>query len=321
MKVLTTAIGAVSFLLASSALVTPASAFGLDEEGCLVLPYFGKLCVPEVPVDCEVCDDDALSIKQWAFGWQEAYNNMYDIGSATDVTQSALNAINLINLDGLVDLNGDPVAIGVIDQDVFAGQVADNDLVGDPTSSLYNVVQTATNLMNSISGTTMTWAEQDAKGYQSAANYLVFGKHGYDADDDFEDATQAAANLANLISVDELSGGINQYANVSQTAINTAVYDTYGWGWYTFDSSVYDFEQSATNVVNSISIPAIDPLTCDCLENLGLDAQIIQGAKVDQLAVNNLYSDGYYFSGLIDVTNITQSATNLANSIGMPSEE
>ena len=327
MKVLTTALGAASFLLATSAMTAPASAFGVNwnDEGCVQIGWVAWICPPEpeVPVDCELCDDTSLSIRQFAAGWQEAYNNMYDIGSADDVTQTALNALNLISLDGLTDLDDAAISIGAVEQIAYAGQVADNDLMGDNSSDVYGVVQAATNLINSIGGTTLTWAEQDAWGHQDAQNYLVFGSGGYDADDDFEDPTQSAANLANLISVDELTGGIDQHANVSQSAINTAEYSTdYEYHWFfkhPVDATVYDFDQSATNVANSISIPAIDPLECECLEILDLDAQIMQSAKVDQLAVNDLYATGYWGTGLIDVTNITQTATNIANSIGMPS--
>lgn len=109
-----------------------------------------------------------------------------------------------------------------------------------------------------------------------------------------EDVTQAATNIANVISIDldDVNlGFLDQVASGYQAATN---YVGYGAG------GAKDVSQEALNAVNLISV-----------ETLGA---VDQASTVAQAAINTVKFEGpgYYFHG-INVTDVSQDATNVAN--------
>jgi hypothetical protein len=270
-------------------------------------------------VDPRLCDslclEDRVDLKQALGGHQWAKNLIVDVNDAQDIVQNAVNAGNLINLEDLGQ------ALGTISQNASVGQFAFNLITAedngyfDPDSVFYNIEQAATNVVNSVSADVAINVRQNVTNNQAAFNTILGGSGGYDADDvDFEldtDAidTQTAVNASNLVDIREINNEIVQISTGSQTAINTAAFDSSGFGYFTEVPDVYDLAQSATNVTNNVTIAEFDVSGfCAC------EYEVDQYADVGQVAVNSL-------SALGDVQNIVQSATNVANSISMPSAD
>jgi DNA uptake protein ComE-like DNA-binding protein len=269
--------------------------------------------VPEVDPCTDLCNPDLTDISQSLTGFQKAVNLIVDIDDATDVVQSAVNAGNLITFDEGID-----IGLGTIIQSADVKQVAINGIAGGTGSTFYNLQQAATNVVNSVTGTSALNINQNATNSQFAANGILGGSGGYDADDiDLEDlgddVTQTAVNASNLVQLDELNNEIYQTSTNSQTALNAAVflsepsYGSYGrghggWGHQPRTPDVYDLAQSATNVTNSVTVGEIDLDTCAC------NFEITQAAAAAQISGNLLVTAG-------DISNISQSAANVANSI------
>ena len=199
--------------------------------------------------------------------------------------------------------------INVVDQTATNHQIATNAILGGKWSEFYDLEQAATNVVNSVTGTEVKRIIQDVETDQLASNFILGGKHGYDADDvdwNAEDVTytQAAVNASNLVNIDLLKlGGIDQTSDQSQTATNTAIFQSF----YHITPDVFDFGQSATNVTNSVTVGQIWSAGCGCYGAYEID----QTADAGQFAANLL-------STLGDVSNTVQSATNVANSISIP---
>lgn len=320
MKIKVNSLTAVGLVLGAAMLVTPAMAKGPKGPHN---PHVPNVPPVEEP-DCAECVGDTIDINQLINGVQEALNRIEDVNEAADVTQTALNAANLINLKEI-----DP--LGALNQ---AGnnltQTAANRLEGNVGSEIENVTQSATNLLNSITASTVRLIDQSASGTQSATNYMSFGDYTGPEDFDAEEAaTQAAFNGSNIVNLSvALTGTIDQTSNVTQDAINTAAvsvghsgggYHTYGGpgggggGGYGGSAvgDVTDFAQQATNVTNSVVAQSLTALECGCVS-------IEQTASADQYALNALAALN---SGSLNLTGITQAATNIANSISMPTVE
>lgn len=302
----------VSALVSATMLSAPA-AFAFGPFG----PPYGPPNTPPPPppptVDLPSCDTlcDPLrdDIRQKLEGFQKAINMIVDVDDATDIVQTAVNAGNLVNLDSVV------FTLGTVDQYADVSQFAFNLIDGGKGSTFQNLEQAATNVVNSITGTTAWNIKQEVKNHQVALNTILGGSGGYDADLDgaLEDAmTQSAVNASNLVDIDKLKNDIVQTSTNSQTAINTAVFQSQPiyYGYYPvgyIDADVWDLGQSATNVTNNVSVGDIDLSgACAC------DFEVSQYADAGQLAKN-------YLSTFGDVNNIIQSATNVANSISLPS--
>lgn len=257
--------------------------------------------------DCIECIDDAVNLEQVVEGFQKAFNNISEVGDVTDAAQTALNAANLISLD---DIDISTEDIGEVSQTSDLFQIADNDLYASVFAALYNVQQSATNVVNVFSAPEVNDIAQDAAGYQNAYNTIEFGKGGYDADALYDAdgellPTQAALNAANMITVTDLTGQATQMADVAQSAINTMSYaggSSYHHGW--IDVDVYDVGQTATNVANIFSATDIEGLDCGCVS-------VLQDANAMQFALNDFSGSGW----TTDLNNIVQNATNVANSI------
>lgn len=332
----------VAALLATSSLGTvTAFAFGNG----------GNVCAPNL------CDTNVADFRQTLDGFQDAINSIVDIDEAVGVVQKAVNAGNLITVvmeddDGNVtaDLN---LGLGSVVQDADLYQFASNtldagsfddfsDITQSATnvansvtgqtmrnvsqvagnsqealnsatsgfgSSLYALEQAATNVANTITGTSVKVIDQKSWTDQTAENFVLAAS--YDADQvDWEPTdpdvdvtfTQAAVNASNLVEIDRLElGGIDQAAWNSQSALNEAIFVGH-------DADVYDFGQSATNVANNVTVGEIWSAGCGCYGLYEID----QVANVGQIAENLLETTGA-------VNNVIQSATNIANSISIPS--
>ncbi|SMQ71694.1 hypothetical protein SAMN06295905_1955 [Devosia lucknowensis] len=299
------------------------------------------------------CSDDA-DFNQKLLGFQKAINNIVDFDDATKIVQEAVNAGNLINvgdadsaaidlanvhqyadvlqkasnnIDGgswfnssdiddatqsatnvVNSISGDLVK--AVEQKSEGSQEATNNISGDYHSKLTNLEQAATNVVNTLTAGMSKTIEQTSHTSQYAANNISGGWGGYDADVggtfewDDEDAvrTQTAVNAANLVNLGELTGAITQHASYNpQTALNTAEFAKWG--------TVYDLGQSATNVLNNVTVGEIDPsIFCGCYDGW----EVNQHAYAEQTAQNLIRTMG-------DVNNAIQSATNVANSISVPS--
>ncbi|KPF60710.1 MAG: hypothetical protein KJ981_11470 [Alphaproteobacteria bacterium] len=184
-----------------------------------------------------------INMNQVFQGIQAALNKIEGGEDVNDVTQTALNAANLINL---------------------------------PDEELDVVTQTAA-------------------GAQLAANYVNFSE-------DLSDVTQSATNVLNSLTVDSVTGSITQTTTAGQAALNAVEgVGSYGWkhgkGGYGSDD-IYDVTQTALNAANLVSLGSVSD-----------DLNIVQTFTTGQLAAN-------YVGALDNVSKITQSATNVANSIG-----
>jgi hypothetical protein len=178
---------------------------------------------------------------------------------------------------------------------VFQGiQAALNKIEGG--EDVNDVTQTALNAANLINlpDEELDYVTQTAAGAQLAANYVNFSE-------DLSDVTQSATNVLNSLTVNSVTGSITQTTTAGQAALNAVEgVGSYGWkhgkGGYGSDD-IYDVTQTALNAANLVSIDAIS------------DLSIVQTFTTGQLAAN-------YVGALDNVSKITQSATNVANSIG-----
>lgn len=242
---------------------------------------------------------DVENVTQIATGFadQFAQNMAIYETSASEVTQDATNAINLIALDDV-----DQMIIQNVSPGTF--QTSMNFLVGGNShSQVDKAAQAATNVANIIDADELNVVYQNAGNVQLAANLLDFGDGGWSPQHDLNESTQAATNAVNIVTVDDLNKKIDQDSWGNQTALNTALYVGSGHQWY--DGTVVDLEQTATNVANVITVGGDLP---DWSHNTEID----QFSSTTQFANNVL-------SGMGNLTDVVQSATNVANSIGVPS--
>lgn len=152
--------------------------------------------------------------------------------------------------------------------------------------------------------------EQVATGVQEALNEIKDVMSAVDVE-------QTAVNAANLVSLTSTGGveeisqtvGVKYRSRFEQDAENKIDLD---WGRHVM---VKDITQSATNVVNSISIGAVDEeVEAARNQSNGLDLEKIeQDAYFDQWATNDL-SEGK------KLEDIAQSAVNAANLISISAD-
>jgi hypothetical protein len=247
-------------------------------------------------------DVDA-DISQFAMGIQNALNEIEDVKTATDVTQEAVNAANLVSK---VDASN----LTEVYQKSMVKQGAVNSIEPPKFNKVdvVGAVQEATNVANSISlgkddGTGAADAlekiRQFSFGDQSAMNKI------YDADL-ADTVAQTAVNAANLVTLSVDAGAIDKIMQKStgdQDATNEI--DT-GWNWgyygpYRNGAVITDVTQSATNVANSISLGTIGD-TGEMLD------EVSQDAFVDQSAVNDI-------KVALTAEDVAQEAVNATNLI------
>lgn len=231
------------------------------------------------------------------------FNQDFSVPAATptsDPTQSAVNAINLLTAN-------DVWVRATQSVDANSSQNATNNLVkvgGDADGRVLNLVQEAANVANSISvDNSIAEIDQDAYGLQSARNFVSYGS-GTPTDDfsrsDLQDTLQTATNVSNIASATTLATFSDQVSAHQQTAINTV--DPLGSGGFQI-GDIDDLTQEATNATNL--------LTLANLSNTPSVIDVYQNANVNQFAQNNLPGNG-------GLTDIIQTATNIANSLSNP---
>jgi hypothetical protein len=292
-------------LLTSTAVTTMFAAVAFSSSGAMAqFPYFPHPF--EDPWFCtSLCTDDP-DLRQAMSGLQEALNTINYINDATAIDQTAINAANLISLEGLGDL-------GTVDQTGTATQNASNAISSNLNTDLEDITQAATNVLNSLTADDVTNVVQNVYNGQDASNYISFGWGGYVGTADAEDATQAAVNASNLITIATLHNEIKQASEGSQTAANLAEFvgpqPVYPNFWDFGIANVSNLTQEATNVTNTLTLEAVDLNHCKC------GYEVDQYADIAQSATNDLVGkDGYS-----NINDIVQKATNVANSISMPS--
>lgn len=218
-----------------------------------------------------------------------------DYVTIDDVTQSATNVANSVSL-GEEDGDGTAAVLDWIKQGAFVDQYATNDIkVAD---TVLDVSQTAVNAANLITlemeAPNLDEVSQIAVGDQDALNTIVF-KKWIDGNamegNKVVPSTQDATNVINSVSVPSVNLTLAQFSAVDQKARNVA--DSVGYG-----SKIWDFEQTAVNATNLVSI-----------DDIAVGLGVTQVAFVSQNASNLIDANG-------TVQAVVQSATNVANSIG-----
>ncbi|MFN7023643.1 MAG: hypothetical protein ACK4QP_03820 [Pseudorhizobium sp.] len=245
-----------------------------------------------VEQDAENSIESGYTWKQYGYSWKL----VRDYVTIDDVTQSATNVANSVSL-GDKKLEGTADVLDWIKQGAFVDQYATNDIkVAD---TVLDVSQTAVNAANLITlemdAPDLDKVSQFAVGDQDALNTIEFKEwidgNATDKKDNIIPSTQDATNVVNSVSVESVNYTLAQFSAVDQKARNVA--DSVG-----SNSKIWDFEQTAVNAANLVSIGEID---------VGLG--IGQLAFVSQNASNLIDANG-------TVEAVVQSATNVANSIG-----
>lgn len=243
------------------------------------------------------------TIEQTSGVWQKASNSigsLYKV-SVSQVTQEATNVANSITL-GDADASGFEKALASfqskldsISQNALIKQTATNDI--GLASSATDFSQSAVNAANLVTINFKTpdlqSVTQHGVGSQYASNNIDF-KYVIDANltnvDGVIPSTQDATNVVNSVTAEKVTKTLSQFSSTSQVASNVA--DSHKIG-----SHVWDFEQTAVNAANLVQIG-----------NINDDLDISQSVLAGQWASNDLDVNG-------TVSNVVQSATNVANSI------
>ena len=243
-----------------------------------------------------------------SFATQVAANNIgaspiqgVEVTGVANVNQTAVNAANLATLQ---DVNVS------LDQSVSdLGQLAINTVVDvdASTGGISDLTQAATNVANSatlddVEASATLTQTADMSGFlngQAALNYVEFGMAGV------TNATQTATNAVNLVTLDELRGTLSQEViNGAQIAGNLVNYSGFiGDGGPNLDSAgtVSGLTQTAVNAANLVTVATLPDLGSGTLE-------VSQAYSGFQLSGNGLYDAD-------TINNVTQAATNVANSI------
>ncbi|MGC1259687.1 MAG: hypothetical protein WA873_03400 [Jannaschia helgolandensis] len=225
----------------------------------------------------------------------------FEVTGVANVNQTAVNAANLATLQ---DVNVS------LDQSVTdLGQLAINTVVDvdASTGGISDLTQAATNVANSatlddVEASATLTQTADMSGFlngQAALNYVEFGMAGV------TNATQTATNAVNLVTLDELRGTLSQEViNGAQIAGNLVNYSGFiGDGGPNLDSAgtVSGLTQTAVNAANLVTVATLPDLGFGTLE-------VSQAYSGFQLSGNGLYDAD-------TINNVTQAATNVANSI------
>ncbi len=224
----------------------------------------------------------------------------FEVTGVANVNQTAVNAANLATLQ---DVNVS------LDQSVTdLGQLAINTVVDvdASTGGISDLTQAATNVANSatlddVEASATLTQTADMSGFlngQAALNYVEFGMTGVTT------ATQTATNAVNLATLDELRGTLSQEViNGAQIAGNLVNYSGFvGDVGPNLDSAgtVSGLTQTAVNAANLVTVAT--------LPDIGGSLEVSQAYSGFQLSGNGLYDAD-------TINNVTQAATNVANSI------
>ena len=242
-----------------------------------------------------------------SFATQVAANNIgaspiqgVEVTGVANVNQTAVNAANLATLQD-VNVSLDQSVTGL-------GQLAINTVVDvdASTGGISDLTQAATNVANSatlddVEASATLTQTADMSGFlngQAALNYVEFGMNGV------TNATQTATNAVNLATLDDLRGTLSQEViNGAQIAGNLVNYSGFiGDGGPNLDSAgtVSGLTQTAVNAANLVTVAT--------LPDIGGTLEVSQAYSGFQLSGNGLYDAD-------TINNVTQAATNVANSI------
>lgn len=242
-----------------------------------------------------------------SFATQVAANNIgaspiggFEVTGVANVNQTAVNAANLATLQD-VNVSLDQSVTGL-------GQLAINTVVDvdASTGGISDLTQAATNVANSatlddVEASATLTQTADMSGFlngQAALNYVEFGMAGV------TNATQTATNAVNLATLDDLRGTLSQEViNGAQIAGNLVNYSGFiGDGGPNLDSAgtVSGLTQTAVNAANLVTVAT--------LPDIGGSLEVSQAYSGFQLSGNGLYDAD-------TINNVTQAATNVANSI------
>ena len=242
-----------------------------------------------------------------SFATQVAANNIgaspiqgVEVTGVANVNQTAVNAANLATLQD-VNVSLDQSVTGL-------GQLAINTVVDvdASTGGISDLTQAATNVANSatlddVEASATLTQTADMSGFlngQAALNYVEFGMAGV------TNATQTATNAVNLATLDDLRGTLSQEViNGAQIAGNLVNYSGFiGDGGPNLDSAgtVSGLTQTAVNAANLVTVAT--------LPDIGGTLEVSQAYSGFQLSGNGLYDAD-------TINNVTQAATNVANSI------
>ncbi|WP_339642415.1 hypothetical protein [Jannaschia helgolandensis] len=242
-----------------------------------------------------------------SFATQVAANNIgaspiqgVEVTGVANVNQTAVNAANLATLQD-VNVSLDQSVTGL-------GQLAINTVVDvdASTGGISDLTQAATNVANSatlddVEASATLTQTADMSGFlngQAALNYVEFGMNGV------TNATQTATNAVNLATLDDLRGTLSQEViNGAQIAGNLVNYSGFiGDGGPNLDSAgtVSGLTQTAVNAANLVTVAT--------LPDIGGSLEVSQAYSGFQLSGNGLYDAD-------TINNVTQAATNVANSI------
>ena len=242
-----------------------------------------------------------------SFATQVAANNIgaspiggFEVTGVANVNQTAVNAANLATLQD-VNVSLDQSVTGL-------GQLAINTVVDvdASTGGISDLTQAATNVANSatlddVEASATLTQTADMSGFlngQAALNYVEFGMNGV------TNATQTATNAVNLATLDDLRGTLSQEViNGAQIAGNLVNYSGFiGDGGPNLDSAgtVSGLTQTAVNAANLVTVAT--------LPDIGGSLEVSQAYSGFQLSGNGLYDAD-------TINNVTQAATNVANSI------
>jgi len=259
-------------------------------------------------------------VTQRAYGLEQAARNFIDMGDELfDTTQNATNAANIATFRDLIEGH-----YGGAHQDWdgwgFGNQIATNAVDdGSRYGAVADLTQAATNVINSLSGDDINtdgrygldiavYQRVDMRGhdsYQLARNFVSFGRD-YGTTNGLTNLDQDATNAANMVTLGQVDGNVGdlrgvtrQMAYMDQTALNRAVPNN-------------DYRAGNISILDQSAVNATNVISADTLPNLAGVDDIVQSATGSQFS-SNLAST---FSMAMDVT---QAATNVANSVGMPS--
>jgi len=242
-----------------------------------------------------------------SFATQVAANNIgaspiqgVEVTGVANVNQTAVNAANLatlqdvnVSLDQSVSNLGQLAINTVVDVDASTGGIS------DLTQAATNVANSAT--LDDVEASATLTQTADMSGFlngQAALNYVEFGMAGV------TNATQTATNAVNLVTLDELRGTLSQeVTNGAQIAGNLVNYSGFiGDGGPNLDSAgtVSGLTQTAVNAANLVTVAT--------LPDIGGTLEVSQAYSGFQLSGNGLYDAD-------TINNVTQAATNVANSI------
>ncbi|MEX3313497.1 hypothetical protein [Sulfitobacter sp. PS-8MA] len=237
---------------------------------------------------------------------QTAKNDLdIDLG-AENTKQDAVNVMNLAEIED--DLKGDS-----LQKVIKSSQSAENNMFDTAVGAeVVNLMQSAVNVANSLdvggsspntggslSGAAISQYYADNSG-QTAANFVKFSNQGITGSAPKPSGKlvmdQSALNAINLATVTNVGWTVSQTAyDVDQDASNMALNQHGG-----IDADVTNFDQSATNVANILSAGTLPDIV-----GMTEVSQTFAGA---QLSTNGMI-------GADDLTDVTQSATNVINSV------